>query len=65
MITLPIDIRWIDLLDIFIVSVLLYYILLWLQGTRAVPLVRGLILILFIYFLGKVLRLYTISWLFD
>ena len=45
---LPFDIRWIDFIDIAIVAVLLYYILLWLRGTRAVPLIRGILVILLI-----------------
>jgi diadenylate cyclase len=62
---MPFEFRWIDLVDIGIVSVLLYYILLWLQGTRAVSLVRGLILLLIVYVVGRLLGLYTINWLFD
>lgn len=65
MMALPFGFRWLDIIDIFIVAVLLYYILLWLQGTRAIPLIRGLILVLFIYLAGKILGLYTINWLFD
>lgn len=62
---LPFDIRWIDVLDIIIVAALFYYILLWLRGTRAIPLIRGLILVLLIYLAGRMLNLYTINWLFD
>lgn len=62
---LPFDLRWIDLIDIVIVAILFYYILLWLQGTRAIPLIRGLILILLVYLAGRILGLYTINWLFD
>ncbi len=62
---MPFELRWVDLVDIGIVSVLLYYVLLWLQGTRAVSLVRGLTLLLFIYVVGRLLNLYTINWLFD
>ncbi|KPJ64442.1 hypothetical protein AMJ44_12805 [candidate division WOR-1 bacterium DG_54_3] len=68
MITIPIDsltIRWIDIADILIVAILFYYILLWLRGTRAIPLIRGLILVLLIYLGGRLLGLYTINWLFD
>ena len=61
----PFDIRWIDIIDISIVSVLFYYILLWLQGTRAIPLIRGLVVILLVYLAGRVIGLYTINWLFD
>jgi diadenylate cyclase len=62
---MPFDLRWLDFLDIFIVSILIYYVLLWLQGTRAIPLMRGLILILLVYIAGKFLGLYTLNWLFD
>ena len=65
MLSLPFAIRWIDFLDIAIVAVLFYYILLWLQGTRAIPLIRGLVLILLVYLAGRVLGLYTINWFFD
>jgi len=62
---MPFEIRWIDLIDILIVAVLIYYIFLWLQGTRAVPLIRGLILILLVYIAGRVMGLHTLNWLFE
>ncbi len=62
---MPFEVRLVDLIDIGIVAVLLYYVLLWLQGTRAVSLVRGLVLLLLIYIAGRLLNLYTINWLFD
>lgn len=62
---LPFELRWIDFIDIIIVATMFYYILLWLQGTRAIPLIRGVILVLLIYLAGKMLDLYTINWLFD
>jgi diadenylate cyclase len=65
MMNLPFAVRWIDVVDIMIVAVLFYYVLLWLKGTRAIPLIRGLVLILLIYLAGRVLGLYTINWLFD
>jgi diadenylate cyclase len=65
MFNIPFQVTWVDTLDILIVAILLYFILLWLQGTRAIPLIRGLLLILFIYVIGRGLRLQTINWLFD
>lgn len=62
---IPIDFRWIDIVDITVVSVFIYYILLWLQGTRAIPLIRGVVLILMVYLVGRFFHLYTINWLFD
>jgi len=59
------SIRWIDFVDVAIVAIIFYYILLWLQGTRAVPLIRGLIVILLIYLGGRLIGLHTINWLFD
>ncbi len=62
---IPFEMRWIDIIDILIVATLFYYILLWLRGTRAIPLIRGLIVILLVYLAGRLLDLYTINWLFD
>lgn len=58
--------RWImGFVDISLVAILLYYVLLWLRGTRAINLLRGIIIIIFIYAIAKVLGLSTINWLFD
>ena len=60
-----IDLKWIDLLDILIVSIAVYYVLVWLQGTRALALVRGLLVIVLLYLFGKLLGLTTINWILD
>ncbi len=62
---LPIGYRLQDLIDVLVVATAIYYILLWLRGTRAIQLIRGLILILAVYLVGHILGLYTINWLFD
>ncbi len=62
---IPFDLRWFDLVDILVVAVMIYYMLLWLRGTRAIPLIRGVVLVLLIYVAGRVLGLYTINWFFD
>ncbi|MBN1485961.1 MAG: diadenylate cyclase CdaA [Chloroflexia bacterium] len=55
-----------SLLDILLVALLFYGLLSLLQGTRAVPLLRGLILVLlFILVIRSVLRLPTMAWLLD
>lgn len=58
-------IKWTDVFDVLIVTVLFYYILLWLQGTRAVPLVRGLLVIFLFFFAGRLLGLHALNWIFD
>ncbi len=57
--------RWLDIVDIAIVAVALYYLLLWLQGTRAMQLIRGFLVLLLVYMAGRVFGLHTINWLFD
>ncbi len=61
----PFEFRWIDVVDITFVAIIVYYILLWLQGTRAFTLIRGFLLILLVYVVGRLFGLYTINWLFD
>ncbi|MFH1387599.1 MAG: diadenylate cyclase CdaA [bacterium] len=62
---MPFELHLVDLIDIAIVTFILYYILLWLQGTRAISLIRGFVLILAVYVIGRVFGLSTINWLFD
>jgi len=62
---IPFEIRFVDFIDIAIVAIMFYYILLWIKGTRAVQLIRGLLLIVLIYAAGRFFGFYTINWLFD
>ena len=52
-----------DILDILLVTVLVYQILLFIRGTRAVQLILGLIGLLLLYALSVRLGLDTVSWL--
>ncbi|MFA4857955.1 MAG: diadenylate cyclase CdaA [Candidatus Margulisiibacteriota bacterium] len=61
----PITFRFVDVIDILIVSVIIYYILVWIKGTRAVQLIRGVLLLLAIYAAGRFFGFYTINWLFE
>jgi diadenylate cyclase len=55
----------IQVLDVLIVSYLIYRALLVIRGTRAVPMLFGLTLIAVVYFLAKPLGLVTLAWLID
>lgn len=55
----------IDLFDIAIVTVMMYYILLWLQGTRAITLIRGLVVMMLVYLISRIMGLQTLNWLFE
>ena len=55
---------WIDVLDIFLVAVVFFAVLYLARGTRAVPLLRGVVfLIIAVSLLSGVLRLRAFGWL--
>jgi len=59
------SLRLLDLLDIFIVSFIIYRIILLLRGTRAVQMLAGIAVIIVIYFLSGKFELQTLHWLFK
>lgn len=58
-------ISWRDVLDIVIVSLILYRLLLLLRGTKAAKMLVGLVLLLLASVLSRHLRLYTLDWLLQ
>ncbi len=54
--------RWQDILDILIVAFIIYRLLLLLVGTRAMQLVKGLLILGGISALARLLQLSTVSW---
>ncbi|MEZ0343719.1 MAG: diadenylate cyclase CdaA [Caldimicrobium sp.] len=52
-----------DLVDILVVSFIIYRILLLIQGTRALQMVAGLTFLVFLYFFSEILQLLTLNWL--
>src|SRR3989304_2102933 len=54
-----------DLLDILLVTVLIYQLLLLIRGTRAVQLVMGLVVLFVLYALSRLLGLVTVNWLLS
>jgi len=59
-------ITWTDLLDILLVAVIFFVILYLVRGTRAVPLLRGIILlIILLVLIGNVFPLQGFSWLVE
>jgi len=54
---------WRDLLDILLVTVLFYSLWRLIVGTRALNLVRGLLVYLLVWFLANLLGLATLSWI--
>lgn len=59
-------IRWVDLVDIFLVTSIFFGILYLIRGTRAVPLLRGIILlIILLTLLSAIFRLRAFGWLVE
>jgi diadenylate cyclase len=57
-------VNWIDALDIFLVAVIFFLVLYLVRGTRAVPLLRGVIfLTIVVVLLSDVIRLRAFGWL--
>ena len=56
-------IRWQDVIDILVVSYIIYRVILLIRGTRAVQMAAGLALITVIYFVAGELKLFTLHWL--
>ena len=54
-----------SLLDIFIIAFIIYYLLNIISGTRAVQLIKGLILIFAVALLSQLLELNTVNWFLD
>lgn len=63
--TIPFGLSLIDLIDMVIVSVILYQIFVWLKGTAGMQLLRGLLIIFAVYFLAQQLGLRTLNWLME
>lgn len=57
------NIRWQDFIDIALVAFITYRILLFFVGTRAIQLLRGIFIIMFIGLVARALDLKTITWL--
>jgi diadenylate cyclase len=55
----------IDLIDIAIVTLLVYQVLLLIRGTRAVQLALGLAVLIVVYVASRVLNLHTLQWVLS
>lgn len=59
------DLRWQDIVDILIVSFIIYKIFLLIKGTRAIQLILGLVIIMFVFSLAERFGLFTVGWIFN
>ena len=54
-----------DIVDVLIVSYIIYRLIIMVRGTRAVQLLRGILLLVIILALSTWLNLYTLKWLMN
>lgn len=63
--SLPDSIGVIDIVQILIIAILVYYIMVWVQSTRAYTLLKGILLVVFFLIVAVVLEMNTILWIFK
>lgn len=56
------NINFKDLVDIFIVAVIIYQMLLIVRGTKAVQMIMGLIVLFALFWIGITFKLYSLNW---
>jgi len=59
------SVRWQDIVDIAIVSVLIYWIIILIKGTRAVQMIFGLALIIVAFIISRKGELLTLHWILN
>lgn len=59
------SVRITDVIDIFLVTCLIYVIIHWIKETRAWTLFRGLLIIIIVSLLSYYLHFYTLSWIIE
>jgi diadenylate cyclase len=57
------SLTWTSVLDIFVVAFIIYHVLVFIKGTRAVQMVLGLALIVIFFYFARWLQLQTASWI--
>lgn len=63
MLNSAISLDWKAIVEIAILWFVMYRIMLFFQGTRAIQVLRGIIVLVFAFFIAQILRLETLDWL--
>jgi diadenylate cyclase len=62
---IPKNIMWTDIVEIIIISFLVYQVLMWIRNTRAWSLLKGVLIILAFLLLAVIFQLTTILWIAE
>jgi len=57
------NLKWVSIIEILLISFLIYRLLLLIKGTRAVQIAIGIVVIVIAYYLSQKFELQTINWL--
>ena len=55
--------RWADVIDILLVGYILYLVIIFIRETRAVQLVKGLLLLVVVTYLSELFHLHTLNYI--
>ena len=58
-------ITWRDILDIAVIGIVLYWVIMWLRGSRALQLLRGIAVLAILYLAASVFQLHILLWFFE
>ena len=59
------DIGVIDIIEIILITIALYYFLVWVRNTRAWSLFKGILVVLIFVLIAAIFQMNTILWLFG
>lgn len=59
------SIRWTDIVEIIIISFLVYHILVWIKNTKAWALLKGIVVIAVFLFVAAIFNMSTILWIAE
>lgn len=63
--SLPQEVGFIDLVQVLLIAVVIYYFILWIKQTRAYTLFKGMILIAIVVLVAQITGMETILWIFK
>ena len=61
--SLPSSIRIIDIVQILLIAIFVYYLMVWIKNTRAYTLLKGVLIVSVFLIIAAILRMYTILWI--
>ena len=59
------NIRWEDIVEVIIISFLVYHIMVWVKHTKVWALMKGIIIILAFILIAILFKMYTIMWIVE